>query len=60
MKPAWLALISVAVLFMGGLGAGCGDAVTDPCTCSSCSHPYGACPGEIIPSDGHDADAADQ
>jgi hypothetical protein len=49
MENAWLAL----VLFVGVLGAGCGNGngdVTDVCACNSCSHPYGACPGETLPN----------
>jgi hypothetical protein len=49
---SWIALILVA----GGvsvLAAGCGndnDGVYNVCACNTCSHPYGACPGETLPN----------
>lgn len=43
---------------LGAVGASC-NGTTNVCDCPSCSHPYGACPGETLPSfdGGADADA---
>jgi|GEM_PF-3277747 hypothetical protein len=51
---SWIALI-MAALCVGILTAGCGvgepNDITDVCSCGSCSHPYGACPGETLPNE---------
>jgi hypothetical protein len=49
MKVSCIALI-VAAGCAELLGAACSNTVADPCTCPSCSHPYGACPGETLPN----------
>jgi hypothetical protein len=49
---SWIALILVAgcvSVFGSGCGNGDGE-VTNVCACNSCSHPYGACPGETLPN----------
>lgn len=39
------------------MGVGCRNGLVDACGCPTCSHPFGACPGEIE-GDGGGADAA--
>jgi hypothetical protein len=44
------ALLAALFASLGILGAGCGSGSSDVCQCQSCSHPYGACPGETLPN----------
>lgn len=65
MAGRFAGLVALFAASLGILGAGCSSSSFDVCTCHTCHHPYGACPGEdppvdsglFLPIDGGAADA---